>query len=91
MWFSRPVDPEEAAELLDSADGVTRWADRTPTPLDSAGIGSLSSQQRDKVRRIVDGIVENITDLDSGDAKLLEESGGNGHGGNGTSRFVPPG
>lgn len=67
--------------------------------IDSAGIGALSSQQRDKVRRIVDGIVENITDINAGEARLLEEgepttSGGNGHGGNGhgsgVTRFVPP-
>jgi aspartate-semialdehyde dehydrogenase len=38
MWFSRPVPPEEAAELLTAADGVSLWADKTPTPLDSAGI-----------------------------------------------------
>lgn len=75
---------------------------RETEQIDSAGIGSLSSQQRDKVRRIVDGIVENITDINTGEAKLLEEgepatsgeSGGNGHGGNGhgsgVTRFVPP-
>ncbi|HHC07725.1 MAG TPA: aspartate-semialdehyde dehydrogenase [Actinobacteria bacterium] len=38
VWFDRPVGVDEAAELIDSADGVELWDDeRLPTPLDSAG------------------------------------------------------
>jgi hypothetical protein len=68
---------------------------RDAEQIDSSGIGNLSSQQRDKVRRIVDGIVASVNVLDTGEAKLLEEgedstpSKGNGQGGNGASRFVP--
>lgn len=56
--------------------------------VDIAGISSLSSQQRDKVRRIVDGIVEDLDTINAGHAKLLEESDGSTvPGGNGTSKL----
>jgi len=55
--------------------------------VDITGISNLTSQQRDKVRRIVDGIVDDIDDLNTGDANLLKESGSNGHGGNGESNL----
>jgi hypothetical protein len=43
-------------------------------PAVSTGIQSLSSQQRDKVRRIIDGIVEDIGSINAGEAKIGEES-----------------
>jgi aspartate-semialdehyde dehydrogenase len=39
--FERPVDPEEAVEILSSAPGVEVWTDKVPTPLDSAGIDDV--------------------------------------------------
>jgi len=37
LRFSRPVSPAEVSSILDEAPGVQVWADRVPTPLDSAG------------------------------------------------------
>ncbi len=41
MWFSRPVTADEAFAILNAAPGVSVWKDRTPTPLDSAGIDEV--------------------------------------------------
>ncbi len=41
MWFRDPVSPEEAAKLIDESPGVQVWADKTATPLDSAGIDDV--------------------------------------------------
>lgn len=42
MWFDRPLRPEEAAAALREAPGVEVWSDdRTPTPLDSAGMDNV--------------------------------------------------
>lgn len=39
--FSRPLDREEATEILRRAPGVQVWTELTPTPLDSAGIDDV--------------------------------------------------
>jgi aspartate-semialdehyde dehydrogenase len=39
--FQRPLEVEEAREILASAPGVQVWEDRVPTPLDSAGIDDV--------------------------------------------------
>ena len=41
LRFERPIDPDEAVEVLDSAPGVQVWNDKVPTPLDSAGIDDV--------------------------------------------------
>jgi aspartate-semialdehyde dehydrogenase len=41
LWFDRPLSAEEAAELIAVAPGVQVWADKVPTPLDSAGIDDV--------------------------------------------------
>ncbi|MBT8247893.1 MAG: aspartate-semialdehyde dehydrogenase [Acidimicrobiia bacterium] len=41
LWFRDPVTPEQAAKLIDEAPGVQVWADKTATPLDSAGIDDV--------------------------------------------------
>ncbi len=42
MFFDRPVDREEAIELLAAAPGTQVWGDeKVPTPLDSAGIDDV--------------------------------------------------
>ncbi len=42
MWFDRPVDLEEALEVLGDAPGLQLWDDaKVPTPLDSAGIDDV--------------------------------------------------
>jgi aspartate-semialdehyde dehydrogenase len=41
LSFERPVDPEEAVEILASAPDVQVWTDKVPTPLDSAGIDDV--------------------------------------------------
>jgi aspartate-semialdehyde dehydrogenase len=41
LSFERPVDPDEAVEILSSAPGVQVWTDKVPTPLDSAGIDDV--------------------------------------------------
>ncbi|HSJ85337.1 MAG TPA: aspartate-semialdehyde dehydrogenase [Acidimicrobiia bacterium] len=41
LRFQRPIDPDEAAEVLSSAPGVEVWSDKVPTPLDSAGIDNV--------------------------------------------------
>jgi aspartate-semialdehyde dehydrogenase len=41
LRFQRPLDVEEAREILASAQGVQVWEDRVPTPLDSAGIDDV--------------------------------------------------
>lgn len=43
--------------------------------VDSSGIYDLDSMQRDKVRRIVDGIAESITSISEGDVSLKEDKG----------------
>jgi aspartate-semialdehyde dehydrogenase len=40
-WFDRPLGAEEAASLIEAAPGVRCWADRVPTPIDSAGIDDV--------------------------------------------------
>ena len=52
MWFGRDVSASEAIEILSGAPGVQVWADRVPTPLDSAGIDDvLVGRVRDTVGR----------------------------------------
>lgn len=41
LWFDRPVTPEEAVSLIESAPGAQAWIDRVPTPLDAAGIDDV--------------------------------------------------
>lgn len=41
LYFERPMSSDEAMSLLSSAPGVDLWKDRTPTPLDSAGIDDV--------------------------------------------------
>jgi aspartate-semialdehyde dehydrogenase len=41
LRFERPVDPEEAVDILQSAPGVQVCTDRVPTPLDAAGIDDV--------------------------------------------------
>jgi aspartate-semialdehyde dehydrogenase len=41
MRFERPIEADEATEILESAPGVQVWDDRVPTPLDSAGIDDV--------------------------------------------------
>jgi aspartate-semialdehyde dehydrogenase len=41
LGFDRPMEPEEAEDILRSAPGVQVWTDRVPTPLDSAGIDDV--------------------------------------------------
>jgi aspartate-semialdehyde dehydrogenase len=49
-FFSRPVDRAEAIDVLSNAPGVQVWTDRTPTPLDAAGIDDvLVGRVRDTV------------------------------------------
>jgi len=40
-WFERPVDVAEAVSLIEEAPGAQIWADRVPTPIDSAGIDDV--------------------------------------------------
>ncbi len=41
MRFRRPVELDEAREILGAAPGVQLWEDVVPTPLDSAGIDDV--------------------------------------------------
>ncbi len=41
LRFERPIEADEATEILESAPGVQVWDDRVPTPLDSAGIDDV--------------------------------------------------
>ena len=41
LFFDRPLDVDEAMSILSSAPGVEVWKDRTPTPLDSAGVDEV--------------------------------------------------
>lgn len=41
LRFERPMDADEAREILAAAPGVQVWEDRVPTPLDSAGIDDV--------------------------------------------------
>ncbi|HEX6298868.1 MAG TPA: aspartate-semialdehyde dehydrogenase [Acidimicrobiia bacterium] len=41
LYFERPMSSDEAMSVLSSAPGVDLWKDRTPTPLDSAGIDDV--------------------------------------------------
>jgi aspartate-semialdehyde dehydrogenase len=41
LRFERPIEPEEAIEILEAAPGVQVWTDTVPTPLDSAGIDDV--------------------------------------------------
>ncbi len=41
LRFGRPVDRDEALEVLAQAPGVQVWEDRVPTPLDSAGMDDV--------------------------------------------------
>ena len=41
LRFERPVDPEEAVEILGSAPGVQVWTEQVPTPLDAVGIDDV--------------------------------------------------
>jgi aspartate-semialdehyde dehydrogenase len=39
--FGRPLSADEAMSILSAAPGVDLWKDRTPTPLDSAGLDDV--------------------------------------------------
>ena len=41
LFFDRPLDVDEAMSVLSAAPGVEVWKDRTPTPLDSAGVDEV--------------------------------------------------
>ncbi len=41
LRFNRPMTLEEATSILGSSEGLSLWKDRTPTPLDSAGIDDV--------------------------------------------------
>ncbi len=41
MFFDQPLDVATADEVLRGAPGLQVWSDRTPTPLDSAGIDDV--------------------------------------------------
>jgi aspartate-semialdehyde dehydrogenase len=41
LFFDRPMDVDEAMSVLSAAPGVEVWKDRTPTPLDSAGVDEV--------------------------------------------------
>ena len=41
LHFERPLSADEAMSVLSAARGVDLWKDRTPTPLDSAGIDDV--------------------------------------------------
>ena len=41
LYFDRPLAVDEAMSVLSAAPGVELWKDRTPTPLDSAGIDDV--------------------------------------------------
>ena len=41
LRFERPVDVEEAVEVLNDAPGIEVWSDQVPTPLDSAGLDAV--------------------------------------------------
>jgi aspartate-semialdehyde dehydrogenase len=41
LFFDRPMDVDEAMSVLSAAPGVEVWKDRTPTPLDSAGLDEV--------------------------------------------------
>jgi aspartate-semialdehyde dehydrogenase len=41
LQFERPLSADEAMSVLSAAPGVALWKDRTPTPLDSAGIDDV--------------------------------------------------
>ncbi len=50
LRFDRDMTADEAATVLSSAPGLSLWKDRTPTPLDSAGIDDvLVGRLRDTV------------------------------------------
>lgn len=89
-YIKRVVDARIEATAAQAAMMAT-INQREVESVDIAGISSLTSQQRDKVRRIVDGIVEDLDSINAGHAKLLEEpeGGGNGLGSNGKTRRGP--
>jgi aspartate-semialdehyde dehydrogenase len=41
FWFDSALTADEATSILGSSPGVDVWNDRTPTPLDSAGIDDV--------------------------------------------------
>jgi aspartate-semialdehyde dehydrogenase len=41
LLFDRPLSGDEAMSALSAAPGVDLWKDRTPTPLDSAGVDDV--------------------------------------------------
>lgn len=41
LWFDSAMTADEATSVLSSSPGVAVWKDRTPTPLDSAGIDDV--------------------------------------------------
>ena len=41
LYFDRAISVDEAISVLSSAPGVEVWKDRTPTPLDAAGIDEV--------------------------------------------------
>lgn len=41
LYFDRSLSADEAMAILSSAPGIELWKDRTPTPLDSAGIDDV--------------------------------------------------
>jgi aspartate-semialdehyde dehydrogenase len=41
LRFANPVTPEDAIDVLNGAPGIEVWTDKTPTPLDSAGMDEV--------------------------------------------------
>jgi aspartate-semialdehyde dehydrogenase len=41
LWFDEAMTADEASSVLSSSPGVSVWKDRTPTPMDSAGIDDV--------------------------------------------------
>lgn len=41
LFFDRPVSSDEAMSVISASPGIELWKDRTPTPLDSAGIDDV--------------------------------------------------
>ena len=52
LYFDRPLSPQEAVSLIESAPGVQVWTDKVATPLDSAGIDDVLVS---RIRPTLDG------------------------------------
>ena len=50
IFFDNPIDAETATAVLSDSPGLEVWTDKTPTPLDSAGVDNvLAGRIRDTV------------------------------------------